>query len=494
MLAKLRTKYPLNFVTLSNFLYTPGGEAILNDLAKVTVRSGSGGMQALRSSLVRAASSKEGLSIISFMQAYPSDRLEIDVEKAARAFHTLNLGYQQTQKFMKVMEAKTPNLFASNNPQLSQELSRKFSANIDPTQPGKANVEIVPLKLQDKKRFSRLVPVDIYVPKHITNYAPNSTITKTRKKPVVVLSHGFSSNKYDMRYLAMHLASHGYVVAAVEHTGSNLNYKLNWTRKDGITAFMQPQEFIHRPRDISFILDKLAVFNNQPNHQLSTQKIGQIDTENTTVIGHSFGASTALTIAGGELQIEDLKSRCPRLTTSASSSEWLQCLAKGLPENKYQLGDNRVKRVIAFNPLTSLMFGKTGLEKIKIPVLILTSSADIITPTLGDQVIGFNKITSPKWLVGIVGATHGSIKDPESTATRESKNTNEVVGEKVTDIRKYLRGISLAFIAQNDDPTYQAFLTPEYARYLSTQKFPIRLVREIPVDVMKVVNQVIQER
>ena len=468
LLTKLQTKYPVNFVTLSRFLYTPGASTILKDLAKVTLHSKSGGMQALRSALVHGAKNKEGLSIISFIDAYPSQQLEIDVEKASKAFNQLDLAYKQTQQFM---DAIAPQLSATNNSQ--------FSSNIDPTQPGNAVINVLTLNLKDEKRSSRSVPVDIYFPQASTK--------KTTAKPVVVLSHGFSSNKSDMVYIAKHLASHGYVVAAVEHTGSNQNYQINWTKKDGIVSLMKPQEFLERPRDISFILDKLTEFNNQSNHPL----FGQVSTDNVTAIGHSFGGGTVLAIAGGEMQIDYLKSYCRNLSASTNSSEWLQCVAAYLPEKKYQLRDYRVKQVIALNPTTSLMFGETGLEKIQIPTLMLASSADKTTPALTEQVISFNKIPSPKWLVGIVGATHGSVKDPASIAGRESQNKSEVVGEKAADIRKYIQGITLAFVSKNNSSSYQVFLTPEYAVDASTKTFPIRLVREIPADVMKLVYQAI---
>jgi predicted dienelactone hydrolase len=467
LLTKLQTRHPVNFVTLSRLLYTPGGSTILKDLARVTSHSESGGMQALRSALVSGAKDKEGLSIISFIDAYPGEQIEIDVKEASKTFKQLNLAYQQTQQFMKAI---APQLSAANNSQ--------FSSNIDPTQPGNAAVDVLKLNLKDEFRSSRSVPVDIYFPKTSTR--------KPTQKSLVVLSHGFSSDKSDMVYIAKHLASHGYVVAAVEHTGSNQNYRINLT-KNGIVSLMKPQEFIERPRDISFTLDKLTEFNNQSNHPL----FNQISTDNVTAIGHSFGGGTVLAIAGGEMQIDNLKADCGKLQASTNSSEWLQCIAQGLPEKKYQLRDNRVKQVIALNPTTSLMFGKTGLEKIQIPTLMLASSADKVTPVLTEQVISFNKISSPKWLVGIVGATHGSIKDPASTAGRESQSETEVVGEKAADIHKYMRGITLAFVSRNNSTSYQAFLTPEYAVDASTRTFQIRLVREIPPDMMKLVYQVV---
>jgi predicted dienelactone hydrolase len=171
----------------------------------------------------------------------------------------------------------------------------------------------------------------------------------------------------------------------------------------------------------------------------------------------------------------------------------LQCVAKDLPENLYQLQDPRIKQAIALNPTSSLMFGKTGLEKVQVPTLILASSADKTTPALTEQIIGFTKITSPKWLIGIVGATHSSIKDPISTAQREEKKGVEVVGEQAADIRKYMKAITLAFASQMTPEAnkYQVFITPEYAQYASTQAFPIRLVTDIPADILKEINNAV---
>lgn len=466
----LQTKYPVNAANLSRFLETPASSAVLENLAKVTIHADSGDMQALRSALVKGASDK--LSIISFIEAYPRAELEIDLKKASATFQQLHLAYKQTEQFI---NAVTPRLPVIKNPQ--------FDAKIDPTQPGKATVDVIKLNLKDEKRLSRSVPVDIYFPK-----TPSSQ--KKSVKSVVVLSHGYSSNKSDMVYIARHLASHGYIVAAVEHVGSNQNYQFDLLKKKGVAQFIQPQEFIERPRDISFVLDKLTEFNQQPNHQL----FGQVSSDSTTVIGHSFGGATALAIAGATIDVDYLKSHCPQRPDHLNLPEWLQCQATNLPEKSYQLRDNRVKQVISLNPVTSLMFGETGLQNIQIPVLMLASSADKTTPALSEQVISFDKIQSPKWLVGIVGATHGSAKDPASTADREGKKINEVVGEKATTIRKYIQGISLAFIARNNSPSYQTFLTNEYAQYSSSQKLPIYLVREIPKDVMELVYQSVEQR
>jgi predicted dienelactone hydrolase len=467
-LEALQTKIGVNFVTLSRLLYTSVGSTILQDFSKLTFREDNTGMQALRTALVHGSKNSEGLSIISFIQNYPSERLVINLEEVPKVFSNLNLSYKQTNQFM---QAITPRLAAKPTKQ-------KYP--FDPSEAGSGKVQVINLpKLKDKQR-QRLVPVDIYW---------SNSVTPT--KPVVILSHGFSSERKDMRYIAEHLASHGFVVAAVEHIGSNEEYKIDLTdlTTSRLTS-MKPREFLERPKDISFVLDELAKFNQTDKHPLQ----GKLTTNNAMVIGHSFGGGTALSIAGAELQVNSLKERCPKvLRTTVSTGEALQCVAQDLPENRYQLQDPRIKQAIALNPTSSLMFGETGLEKVQVPTLILASSKDETTPALTEQIIGFTKITSPKWLIGIVGATHSSIKDPISTAQREEKKSVEVVGEQAADIRKYMKVITLAFASQmtSEANEYKTFLTPQYAQDASTPLFPIRLVTEIPADIMKEIDNAV---
>ena len=456
----LRKKVTVNFVSLSRLLYTPVGSSILQDFSKLTFRKDEAGMQALRTALVHGSKTSEGLSVISFIQNYPSQNLVINVAEVPGVFSNFNLSYQQSNRFI---QAITPQLAAK-----PAELNLPF----DPGEAGTGKVQVINLpRLKDEQR-QRLVPVDIY-----WSDAAGTT------KPVIVLSHGYSSDRTDMRYIAEHLASHGYVVAALEHIGSNQDYRID-PMQGGLALLMKPQEFLERPKDISFILDQLAQWNQQDKHQLQ----GKLTTNNAMVIGHSFGGGTAMSIAGGELQVDSLRERCAQfLDTTVNFGEGLQCVAKTLPQERYILRDPRIKQAIALNPTTSLMFGETGLENMEIPILILASSADQVTPALTEQIIGFSKIPAPKWLIGIVGATHGSIKDPISTAQREEKGGVEVVGAQAAEIHRYMKVITLAFAAQMTPQReqYKIFLTPEYAQYASTQGFPIRLVTEIPADVME---------
>ncbi|MEH2412951.1 alpha/beta hydrolase [Nostoc sp.] len=469
-LGALGMNVPINVVTVNKLVNTQIGTSILNDFATALARKDKAGVQALRAGLVLGSTAPQGLSLLSFIAAYPSKRLEIDLPQAFIVTGSLNTAFWRTQQFMLTI---TPQL----DPKTAQ-----IAFPFDPSQPGIAQVKILNLSLNDQKR-QRKIPVDIYW-----------STAATLDKPVIVLSHGFSSVRTDLRYLAEHLASHGYVVAALEHPGSNQTNTNSALQ--GKTRVMKPHEFLDRPQDISFVLDELEKLNQTPNHPLQ----GKLATTNAMVIGHSFGGGTALEIAGAELQLEHLKQRCKKNLTSFSEGEVMQCIAQELPENSYQLRDTRIKQAIALNPTTSLMFGETGLTKVQIPTLVLASSADKTTPALTEQIIGFEKIPSPKWLVGIVGGTHLSVKDPSTTLDQIGQpNTpisgGEVVGEQAADVRRYVKAIALAFAAQMtpEAKNYAIFLTSDYAQFASTAAFPFRLITQIPPDAKAVVKEFVEK-
>jgi predicted dienelactone hydrolase len=455
----LKARIPVNVVTLNRLLNTQLGQTILNQISTTVDRKDQGGVKAIRSALVVSTNSPEGLSILSFIAAYPSQELKINVAQALTVAQILNMNFWRTQQFMLAITG-------GNNPNTIQAI-RAF----DPTQPGSAQVQILNLNLNDEKR-QRNIPVDVYW--------SNSANTE---KPLIVFSHGYGSVRTDLRYLAEHLASHGYIVAALEHPGSNLTAK----NRDSL----KPQEFLARPQDVSFVLDELEKLNQTTNNPLQ----GKLTTNKVMVVGYSFGATTALALAGGEFQIASLKQNCQEKASKLTPVEGFICVAKELPENSYQLRDERIKQIVALKPPTSLLFGETGLSKVQVPTLMLTASADEVTPPLNEQISSFAKITSPKWLAAAVGATHLSVIDPnlmsqQQKTTNPSTSSREVVGEKAADVHKYVKGITLAMAAQltPEASKYSVVLTPEYAQIASTELFPFRLLRDIPPAAMGLIN------
>lgn len=98
--------------------------------------------------------------------------------------------------------------------------------------------------------------------------------------PLLVHSHGFSSNKSELEYAAQWLATRGYVVAALEFPLTNL------------TTLGGPQleDVVNQPADVRFALDELLARN-----ALSSSPLYQgIDTARIAVSGVSLGGLTTL--------------------------------------------------------------------------------------------------------------------------------------------------------------------------------------------------------
>ncbi len=100
ILGALRTNVPMNVVTVSRLLNTEIGIALLNNMSTALVRQDTAGVQALRAGFVLGSNAPKGLSILSFIDAYPSKNLEINLPEAFTVAKNLNAGFWLTQQFM----------------------------------------------------------------------------------------------------------------------------------------------------------------------------------------------------------------------------------------------------------------------------------------------------------------------------------------------------------------------------------------------------------
>lgn len=419
--------------------------------------------QQLQLGLALVAQRTEGLNLISFLKAYPAKTITIDAASALAVASQLNLKYLESQALSPVLEK---DLAVGNGP---------FTSTFNPAKPGPEAVQTQTTTFKDKQRH-RTIPVDFYWSAH-------------PQGPLVVMSHGFASDRKFLAYLARHLASYGITVAALDHPGSNAAaiFAQGTPAPAFITGkpLLPAQEFIERPKDISFLLDKLAKLNRRPG---PLQK--KLNTKEVSVIGHSLGGHTALALAGGAIDLGSLRVACkaqsPLVQTPA---DWLQCGAIALSDSQLNLRDERVAQVIAISPLVGNLFGEKGLTQVKIPTLIVSSTEDNVTPALSNQLRPFTQLPSPKYLLTAIGATHLSINDP-TRLTGMSTLVKERLGQEVAPLQQLLQGVSLAFIQQltPQAETYKPFLSPEYAQSLSTPGLPLRLNTELPVSITRLLE------
>ena len=102
------------------------------------------------------------------------------------------------------------------------------------------------------------------------------------KHPLVVYSHGFLSTRHGGRYLAEHLASHGYVVLSAD-------YPLSHAQAPGGPNFL---DVIHQPGDVSFLIDQVLALDAEER-----PFEGDIDPERIGVFGLSLGGITSTLVA-----------------------------------------------------------------------------------------------------------------------------------------------------------------------------------------------------
>lgn len=141
--------------------------------------------------------------------------------------------------------------------------------------------------------------------------------------PLIAFSHGFGGHRRQTTFLCTHLASHGYVVAAPDHTGNTIF--------DIIQAVMALQsgaelpdptttvkEFIAaRPADIRFMIDRILDGS-------AGGLAANVNTGGIGMTGHSFGGWTTLAVIGSDPRIRAALPLAPAGGSSPLPAELLK--------------------------------------------------------------------------------------------------------------------------------------------------------------------------
>ncbi|MEL7523231.1 MAG: alpha/beta fold hydrolase, partial [Cyanobacteria bacterium J06553_1] len=298
----LQAQYDLNPVLASRFSYTRSGEQLLAEVGDlITTESGLNGGQALRGALVLAASEPDGLTLLNFIEQYPTN-IRISISQVLSTVETLTGLLSGTQQTLEQLTAET--LEQANN-----EASVDFSALPDPRLPGEFLPQMETLSLHDARR-DRTLLVDVYTP--IANAEINGI-------PVIVVSNGLGARRDRFADLAQHLASHGFAVVLLDHPGSDRS-RLQAFYQGFEPENFEPLEYLDRPLDVSFVLDELTRLNSSRfNRQLNPSQVG--------VFGYSFGGTTALALAGAQIDLPHLQQACSTQSSVYNISLLYQCRA-----------------------------------------------------------------------------------------------------------------------------------------------------------------------
>ncbi len=455
----LQTPITLSPVEVTQFLYTPIGEQLLERISTlIRTDAPRSGFYALRSALILAAADPDGFTPLTVLQQYPLENLDINLTRSLRTVDAVQSLVNETQQAIAQINQQSQ-VQANQSP-----LNTALLSAMNPSRPGNFTWTKETIVLNDSSR-DRTLPVDIYLPVYLP--------VASSPRPVIVISHGLGSDRASFAYLAQHLASYGFVVAVPEHPGSSAAQlqALVEGRADRVT---DPSEFVNRPLDVKYLLDELSrLSQSEPvfQNRLNLQQVG--------IVGQSFGGYTALALAGAKLQLDQLQTDCQNLRNSLNLSLVLQCLAQRLPQSQYDLSDSRIKAAIAINPVSSSILGQAGLNQIRIPVMVIASGNDTVSPALPEQIQPFNWIASSnKYLVVINNATHFSTVDASPNAVLSVPP--EVIGADPALARQYVRALNVAFFETfvANQPGYQPYLSAAYIRAISQEPLPLSLVLE----------------
>lgn len=196
----------------------------------------------------------------------------------------------------------------------------------------------------DTLRNNREVPYKLYIPRDATGALP-----------IVLFSHGLGGNRDGAQYLLDYLAAHGYIAVAVQHHGSDTPAIFGpggeagtrtmdpATIRNRLQQGTSPEVAVDRFQDIPFAIDQLEEMNRS-----DASLRGHLDLSKIGMSGHSFGAITALALAGQ--------------TTSGGN---------------YSFGDIRIKAAIAYSPSKPRQGDPApAFASIEIPTFHMTGTED----------------------------------------------------------------------------------------------------------------------
>ncbi|MBQ4834178.1 acetylhydrolase [Pseudoalteromonas sp. MMG010] len=236
-----------------------------------------------------------------------------------------------------------------------------------------------------------------------------------KKYPVIVLSHGYTGYRTIMYYLGEHLASHGYIVAAIDHTDST-NAEIDFKHAPFAGFF---STLLNRSKDQQFVLN---YFNKQAGF-LSEQ----VDSNNSAIIGYSMGGYGAINTVGG---CYDFNSKTVTQFTGLTESKkikQIQQLLNSCAGGQYSEAtvDKSIKAMVALAPWGGQyeVFAKTALKNISVPSLYIAGDLDDISGYKGIKGIYNNTGSKSKYLLTYKNARHNIAVHP---ATAIAMRTGEL--------------------------------------------------------------------
>ena len=210
--------------------------------------------------------------------------------------------------------------------------------------------------------------------------------------PLIVISHGNGGVFSSHSDTALALASAGFVVAAVTHTGDNF--------KDQ-SYVGKPRWLIDRARHVHLVLDYMLD---------GWRAKRQIDAVHIGMFGFSAGATTALVTLGGVPDLARLGSHC-RAHPEFACTLWKRFPTHPVAADAW-VHDPRVKAAVIAAPGYGFAFEPDGLSQVTAPVQLWNGVDDRNVPYETNEAIVRRLLPVPPEYHAVPGAAHFTFLAP----------------------------------------------------------------------------------
>ena len=326
--------------------------------------------QALR----RAAAGTGKITLLAFLQALPGKTVRVDLEPALRGLKRLS---RQQQGAINLVDRLPPVPVATALGAPGRFTPERLTPSI-----------AVP---------HRKLPLDLVL------LRPSGGGGNGR---LVVISHGLWDGPVNFEGWGRHLASHGYTVLLPVHPGSD--HRQQQAMLSGKAAPPSPQELLDRPRDISALLTAAQAG--------AIPALAGARADRVVVIGHSWGATTAMQLAGVRPAADALLRQCPDLRDPDRNMSWvLQCSFLRAADQA-ALADPRVIAVAAVSPPLRLIFDHGSATGMTARGLLVSGSNDWVVPPVPEALEPFATARPiGNQLVLVSGGDHFNLRGPVAT-------------------------------------------------------------------------------
>ncbi|MCK5804625.1 MAG: dienelactone hydrolase [Lentisphaeria bacterium] len=249
--------------------------------------------------------------------------------------------------------------------------------------------EPVDLVVHDRSRH-REIPVRVYLP------------LRKQPAPVVLFSHGLGGSREGSPFLGHHWAARGYVAVFLQHPGSDTAVwkgKHAEKRMAAMRRAASAENYLLRVKDVSAVLDQLALWNGQEGHALS----GRLDMTRVGMSGHSFGAVTTQAVSG-------------------------QVAGRGRGTFR-GFTDPRIKAAVILSPSSPRRgSAKQAFARVAIPWMLMTGTKDlafVANIDMKSRLAVFPALPEGgKYEVVLYNAEHSAFTDRALPGDREKRNPN----------------------------------------------------------------------